>query len=493
MGAWRGKEKEETMNKKIKLLIIACFVLLACMTAVACKGNGMYDKYDKSGYNITVQYDANGSYFGNAGQLYVTDTYSQQNLKVNKDGKLELVLVSPESDARGGGNIHKIARDAIPGYSFVGWYTDREPVVDTDGNVVKDDKNNIIYSYSGKWDFSKKLELDPNKEYTANEPVVTLYAGWVKNPTVEIYDENEKLLGTYEIKNPTQGSSSAIKAPTLNLKKGEYDFGTLKGAYAWQERYVATADNGELYTYFFDGLYLDKDMNEKMPNSYTHPFVYDEETASITDNEVLKLYVNYDEVKGDCYKIYSAAQLYNNAKTDGNYELMADIEFTSLTPWPNIFINNEFTGSISGNGHTISGVSIESNANSQYFGMFKSISKDAKIQNVTFDGISALIDKAYRTPGARYAVVASSIEDGFKFENVEFTNVVLKIAASSAIQYSPEYEIGLICADGYTEELGISLDSFSFEVVTSVNDQTTLTITQNGNSLELEFVPIQQD
>ena len=66
-------------------------------------------------------------------------------------------------------------------------------------------------------------------------------------------------------------------------------------------------------------------------------------------------------------------------------------------------------------------------------------------------------------------------------------------AASSAIQYSPEYEIGLICADGYNEEIGASLDGFSFEVVTNELDSFTLVITQNANSLELTFEPIAQE
>ena len=119
--------------------------------------------------------------------------------------------------------------------------------------------------------------------------------------------------------------------------------------------------------------------------------------------------------------------------------------------------------------------------------MFKSLTKDAKIENVVFDGVSALIERADRTPGARYALVAASIEEGFAFENVEFTDAVLKISASSPIQYSPEYEIGLVCADGYTDNLGISLDGFSYEVITSELDTSILTITQNGNSLELLF------
>ena len=480
------------MNKKIKLLIIACFVLLVCLAVASCSGDGVYGEYDKSGYNITVKYDANGSYFGNAGQLYVTDTYSQESLKVNKDGKIEIVLVNPEDEVRGKANAQEIARAAMPGYSFAGWYSERKEAIDAEtGNVKKDDKGNTVYIYSGKWNFDGTYLLD-NKDYTASEPAVTFYAAWVRNPSVEIYDGENNLVATYEIKNPMLEKNSIISAPYLDLKKGEYNFGTLKDAYtagtaskySWVERYV---ENGK--TYFFDGLYLEKECQNQISADQKLAFVYDEATATI-ESPITKLYISYEEKEGDWYRIYSAKQLVNNAKADGNYEIMADLEFDALTAWPRVFTNNDFSGTIEGNGFKISGVSIESNANSQYLGMFKAITKDAKIENVTFDGISATIDKSFIKSGVKYAIVASSISEGFSFENVEFKNAVLKISASSPIQYAPEPDVGLVCADGYSDELGISLDGFSFEVVTSELDSYTLVITQNANSLELTFEPI---
>ena len=51
-----------------------------CLFVASCSSKDAYKKYDAEGYNVTVKYDANGSYFGNAGQLYVTDTY---NIKYN--------------------------------------------------------------------------------------------------------------------------------------------------------------------------------------------------------------------------------------------------------------------------------------------------------------------------------------------------------------------------------------------------------------------------
>ncbi len=484
------------MSKKIKLLIITCALLLLCLTIVACSSGNAYDEYDKDGYNVTVKYDANGSYFGNAGQLYVTDTYNIENVALNANGKKEIVLVDPENSIRGKANVQEIARAAMPGYFFAGWYTGKTELV-VNGEVQKDDKGNTIYTYSGKWDFSKKYEIDPNKEYTASEPAVTLYAAWVRTPSVEIYD-GQTLVATFEIKNPTLGTNSIITAPYLDLKKGEYNFGTLKDAlaagtaskYAWLERYV---ENGS--TNFFEGLYLDSALETKMSEKHTHPYDYDASTATI-DNLTLKLYMNYESKAGEWYRIYSAKQLINNAKADGNYELMADIEFDALNAWPKVFTNNDFTGTISGNEHKINGISIESANNSQFMGMFKTITSDAKISDVVFENVTANFDKIYRFPDAKYGIVAAIIEEGFVFENVSFENATIKIGQTNVtLHQTVQYELGLICAEGYTESLGLSLESFKYEVVETEYDMYNVSVEKKAdeNGLSVEFTPKTQE
>ena len=230
-----------------------------------------------------------------------------------------------------------------------------------------------------------------------------------------------------------------------------------------------------------------------MSEKYTHPYDYDAQTAQI-DNLTLKLYINYESKAGEWYRVYSAAQLANNAKPDGNYELMADIEFSALTPWPNTFKNNDFTGTIEGNGHKMSNISIESTSG-QYFGMFKSITKDAKIQNVSLENITAIIDRTYRNPGARYGIIAAIIEDGFKFDNVSVTNATLNISASSVAIITADYEVGLICAEGYSEDLGLDLDQFSYKSIETEYDLYTLNIEKkpDENGLSLEFVANEQE
>ena len=449
----------------------------------------MYEEYDEQGYSIRIEFDANGSYFGNSNQGRVFDVYNPDTLPINEENGMKIIkLIDPEDEIRGKANAHELERNAINGCFFAGWYTMTE-LLDEQGDVVKDESGNTVYVYD-KWDFEKDtLEIDPKKEYTSEVPTLTLHAAWVKTPTVEVYDYDEKtgkemLLGTYVIKSPANDKNAIITAPYLDLAKGEYNFATLKDTYKWQERFTSE-ENGQVITSFFEGLYLDKSMQQSIGAQYTHPYEYNEENATMK-NEVLKLYVNYETMAGDWYKIYSAKQLVNNAKADGNYEIMADLTFDSLTMWPNVFRNNEFTGTIKGNGRTISNVSIES-TNGQYFGMFKTISADAKIENVAFDGITAQINKSYRNPGGRYAVFAATIQDGFKFENVTFENAVLEISASANSIVTADFEIGFVCADGYTNDLGVSLDGFTVRAITTDYDFYDLAIDVNENDVEVTF------
>lgn len=451
-------------------------LLLVVLAITSCKQTDIYDSYDEQGYSIRIEFDANGSFFGNSNQVRVFDVYSLDELPTDEQTGMKLIkIISPEDQTlRGKENAYELDRKVVSGYFFAGWYTEK--------TAKKDENGNTYYEYSGKWDFENGvLEIDPEKEYTAKAPTLTLHAAWVKTPTVEIYD-GETSLGKIEISNPANLNNAVIKTPYVDLAKGEYNFGIAKSLLS--ER-IVTGEESKV-TSLYEGLYLDSELTEKLGETYTHPYEYDEATATIK-NEVLKLYVNYEEKAGEWYRIYSAKQLVNNAKADGNYEIMADLEFDGLTAWPNVFRNNTFTGSIIGNGHTISNVNIESTSG-QYFGMFKSISKDAKIENVSFDGITAKLERAYRNPGGRYAVFAATIEDGFKFEGVSFANVELQISDSAIVIVTADYEIGFICADGYSDDLGVSLDGFTASVyVTEPSSAYNLVITQEGNQVGIEF------
>ena len=495
-----GGQREETMNKKIKFLIVLSVLLLSLLAICSCNNEEHPNaNYDELGYNIRIEFDANGGYFANSTQKKISDYYRLDDLMTNVNGNKELMIVDPKNEGYRNNiaqaNTHPLATDSVRGYFFAGWYTEKKELLDEEGNVVKYENGDTVYVYENKWDFENDiLELNPDKQYTANEPTLTLYAAWVKRPTVEIYAYHEYkkkdvLVGTYEIKSPENLKNATIQTPYLDLVKGEYDFATLKSAYDWQEREVKIKDKEE-FTYFYEGLYFDTARTEKLGETYIHPYEYDPTNATIK-NEVVKVYLNLDKKAGNWYRIYSATQFSANVVeggANGNYEIMADLDFTNgKIEWPKVLKNNEFTGTIIGNGHTISNVLIES-TNEQYFGMFQSISANAQIKDLAFDGVTAKISQYYYTStGGRYAIVAAQIQNGFKFENVTFENCVLEISASAIGIVTADYEIGFVCADGYSSDLGVSLDGFTAKPITTVNDNFDLVIDINANDIELEY------
>ena len=224
-------------------------LLLAVFMICSCKDSNPSVNYDKLGYNIKIEFDANGSFFGNSTQQKISDYYKLETLMTNENGMRELKIIDPESQIRNNiapGNAHELSRVAVKGYSFAGWYTEKTAKTDENGNTY--------YEYGGKWDFETDvLEIDPTKNYTASEPVITLYAAWVKTPTIEIID-GETSLGKIEIGNPANASNTTIDAPYFDLEKYEYNFGILKSLLS--ER-ILTGDIAKV-TSFYEGLYFDK-------------------------------------------------------------------------------------------------------------------------------------------------------------------------------------------------------------------------------------------
>jgi len=497
------QEKEQKMNKKIKLLIIVSAIFIMCLFVASCSNQSVYDKYNEDGYKVTIRYDANGGFFGNAGQLFVNDTYNLGKVRINEDGMKEILLVDLNNPSRGKANMYPLDAASNSGYFHAGWYTEKTLVTDEKGEAVKDDLGNDVYSYSGRIEFPHVLALDPTVKYSADEPALTVYAAWVRCPQIEVYERlngKDVLLGTYEVTKPLSKNGKDIVLPFID-ESGYMDFGTLSSVYEWEERVeevhkVQTSDGKTLdldITKYFDAFCIvDEDGNkEKITGTYTLPFDLSPENPS-TEN-TLKLYTSYEEKIGKWHKIYTASQLEELASEDGNYEIMADLEFTDRVTWPNEFKNNTFTGVIKGNGHTISNVNIKSGSG-QYFAMFKAISSDALIENVTFDNVNATVEKTYRFPGGRYALFAAIIEtdengERKPFENVNITNSSFNVYASADAIVTTDYEVALLCAEGYSESLGIDISGISYSVIEEEYDINILTINlgADGNELELVF------
>ena len=464
------------MNKKIKLLIAACTLALFCLLLVSCSNKNVYDDYDNAGYNVTVKYDANGGYFKDTLNVGLTDTYDISNSKTNENGMVEIMLYPPDSDQRGSAENKFPATRGDGEYYLVGWFTKKTEVVDQDGNVS--------YKYSGKWDFSKPLEIDPSKQYSADEPVVTLHAVWNEKTEdnyhkIEVYDIDnpDSLLAEYVYGSgyePTVDKSKEVKLPFWNEATGTLSYGVFD-----------SIDSVKIDGKTLDSVYLDKDEKNKLEGeTYMHPVTINNEGK--LENRVLKLYFKYRE--GNWYKIYNAKQLNKINDPTANYELMADLDF-SKTAWPSSFTTKTFTGKIIGNGYTIKNINIKSEGKNR-FGLFAVISKDAVIDNVKFSDINATLENGVRTPGGRYALFASIIEEGFVFKNVTIENATLTVVANARDSIkTQDYEVALLCAEGYHVGLGIDISGIKFGVKETDYDTFKLTIEVDAdeNRLLLDF------
>ena len=468
----RKPRKDKLMNNKIKLLIVAFTLALFCLIFVSCSNNSVYNDFNRAGYTVTIKYDANGGYFKDSLNVGFSDTYDISALTKNENGKVEIMLFDPNSDQRGEKeNKYPVTRGDGQ-YYLAGWFTEKTEIDNGDGTVS--------YVYSGKWDFSKPLEIDPNGEYSATQPYKTLYAVWNEKTEenyhkIEIYDVNDpdKLVAIYQYgsgNEPTVDKSKEIKLPQWDKSTGELSYGALASA---------KIDGKTL-----EAIYLDASKQTKIEGTtYMHPVNINDKGE--LENRVLKLYVEYKE--GNWYKVYNAKQMSKINDPSACYELMADLDF-SKADWPSNFTTSTFTGKIVGEGFEIKNVSISSKGN-EYFGLFKEISKEAVIENVTFDNVKATLKDGTNKPGGRYALFASSIETGFVFTNVSIKNAVLCVSANAKSIATSDYEVALFAATGYSESLGIDISDIKYEIKTSDYDSCTLTIELDAdhNRLLLAF------
>ncbi|GAB6168190.1 hypothetical protein JCM1393_06500 [Clostridium carnis] len=104
--------------------------------------------------------------------------------------------------------------------------------------------------------------------------------------------------------------------------------------------------------------------------------------------------ITEDGSKENPYKIYNAEGLKRiSNKLDKHYILMDNIDLSNIE-WNPIGIGlrldsyNSFTGSLNGNGHTISNMKIVSNSEKAYVGLFSSIGETAEIHDLNLENIN---------------------------------------------------------------------------------------------------------
>ena len=430
------------MRKKFRSALIT-FMLLATVLLIAGCGNakGPYDANNQAGFNFSVCFDANGGMF-TTNTAQIVDSFNLSALTAGADGKVAVALLAPDNKLRGETEAFTATK---AGCFLAGWYTERT-------QTGTDSEGKPIYTYSGRWDFNNDtLKVDPNGDYSAETPYVTLYAAWVPLFEINFVDlATNETVGTYTY-NPT--TVNEIKVPQWNVETGSVDM------YKFSKR------NG----YTFNGAYYDAAATQPALDVVNHVGVLDMATGT-ADVTSMNIYVDYME--GEWYHIYTATQLKDNASPNGNYVLCNDLDFDGVI-WPSLFSAGTFSGSIQGNGYTISNVSITTTRSQANAGLFGVLAEGAKIQDVTFRNVTLTLNVQVMNGTPIYGILAGTAGNGV-FENVTLSGGALEI--SSDCYFGVQYMIGLVCGSGSTNGVSYQLDDLTVTAVGNKADKVQISI-----------------
>ena len=431
---------------KKKLLFVFLLLLITVTVFAGCGDADPYKINNSENYNVSIQFDANGGSFTTTDTPIITDSFNLAELAKNAEGKAEIALLEPNNPSR---------KDACTagkdGYFLAGWYAKRTE--NADGT----------FTYAEPWDFaSDRVQVDPNGSYDAKEPVLTLYAGWVPELSVEYYNlETGELLNKHTF-GPSEGMQ--IQMPVWNEETGALD--------------MFKVPKREGYT-FVSACYDEAGTKPVEGNVVTHPAQVNLENATVT-NSTLKLYTTWRA--GQWYRITKAEQFVKNFGLTNSYEIQNDLDFTDVI-WPTAMMHGNFAGVIEGNGHKISNVSLTQTDNSKlYTGLFGNVTENALINNVIFENITLTVKKGSRVPGAAFGLLAGNISADAKITNVSVTSGEMKVD-SGCYFASDDYVFGLLSGTGTA-----AVDPSGITCTATGDKPEKVSIIVEDGTLEVSFV-----
>lgn len=442
------------MKRKIKIIGAAILLLAMLASLTACANwKTPYELLEKEGYRVSVKFDANGgSFAGSPYEVYVVDVFDPATAKTGADGKKEISLVTPDDPVRGD-TAFAVSRD---GYALAGWYSERSLRVNEQGEAL-DELGQLCsvsgkaqgYIYSGKWDFeTDRLAVESNAEGT----VLTLYAAWIPYANFEFYDLNTKeLIGRYE-------NGLSVEVPEWNPSTGKLDMGRfpkLEGK-TFEAAYMTV--NGEM-----------KQVSGKLSGGF-------DEEKGIATSDTVKIYTTW--IEGEWFHIYTAKQLRDNFKENGNYKICADLDFSKITWRPEIS-QKTFGGVIEGGGFRFANVTVtQTNAEQSVGGLFGALSGTAVIKDVTFENITYKLNAgAPRVPGASFGILAGKADDAATLTGLQVSGV-FEIGAGCLLHN--DHSLGLLFGIGANRSIdlsGLSCKVAEGSVYTAVTDPVTGVIT----------------
>lgn len=263
-------------NKILKTLAAVALIALA-MSLAACANGNIYDSLAKEGYTVKVRFDAGGAFVNDTQNVTIVEVFNEDDVVTNSAGKTGIALLAPDDQIRGEGVFKLSKSDGVNNYFQIGWYRERTPVVDGNGNPldvfgvpVSESKREQAYTYSGKWNFDEDV-IDP-AELTDGE--LTLYAAWAPYFSYEFYSQNES--GAFEKIGSKQKITLQIPTVSTTGKISMKDFPKMDGK-------------------VFAAAYLDEAMTEQITanlDGRTHFVDYEK---GIATEHVIKIYVTWTE------------------------------------------------------------------------------------------------------------------------------------------------------------------------------------------------------
>lgn len=399
------------MNQWKKRIPLCLLLLITILLFAGCGEENPYAVNNSENYTVSIRFDANGGSFTTTDTRTITDSYNIADMAVNADGKVEIPLLEPSDKTR-----KDACTAAKDGYFLAGWYAQRTE--NADGT----------YTYSEPWDFETgRVAVDPNGSYSSEEPVLTLYAGWAPEFSVEYYDTADgSLIDTYKF-SPASGMD--IQIPAWDEESGALEMFKFPKRAGYTLEAVSLDQEGLLIV---------------QTETITHSGRLDSANATVTGG-TLKLYTTWRE--GEWYRITSAQQFSKNFNPQGCYDILADLDFTDVN-WPTALMHGNFSGKIYGNGHTISNVSLLQSDNSRlHTGLFGNLAEGAVVQELTFDNVVLTIKGGARVAGASFGLLAGTVAADAQLANVNVTNSQLLIDSRCYFAFD-DYVIGLVCGTG---------------------------------------------
>ena len=318
------------------------------------------------------------------------------------------------------------------------------------------------YSYSGYWDFATD-EI----EYAESDGEVslTLYAGWVPYYQYYYYAKNdsgewEKYGTTYfDYVLSSSGNEKYVDQGEMYLPNWQGG----KGAMNYSHTYIdkSTKEFPSIAGKTFKAAYADKECRQQYTDKITHNGTLDPATA-LPKDRIQNVYVEfYDE---EMFKIETAEQLAANAKTNGSYEILNDLDFEKTT-WPAVFTTGAFTGKMFSatdkKSVTLKNVKAQYAGTTANGGLFGLIAAGAQLKNLRFENVT--MDFASVTcseTDTGYGLFSGDINEAAQIENITVSGAKLRLGI---IQLQSGYKINLLAngnASGITQEGETALEVY---------------------------------